>query len=336
MTGTRTRTPALASRPARPARPPRHAALRRQRGAALLVAMVVLSVVATLAAGMVWQQWKAVQVETAERGRAQSAWILTGALDWARLILREDARSGRATSLNEPWATPLAEARLSTFLAADRDNTADSGPEAFLAGSITDAQSRYNLRNLVADGKVVPAQRAVLQRLCVSAGLDAATASLVADGLQAAMAGEATAPLLPQQFSDLAWLGLDAASIERLATVAVLLPVATPVNLNTASREVLAGVVPGLDLGGADRLVQARVRQPFRTLAEASQVLGAAVPLEGGAVDVKSAYFEVRGRLRLADRVLQEQTLVERRPDLHVVAIQRQRVAELSLGAPAR
>lgn len=320
-----------------PARPPHwRAAPRRQRGAALLVAMVVLSVVATLAAGMVWQQWKAVQVETAERGRAQSAWILTGALDWARLILREDARSGRATSLNEPWATPLAEARLSTFLAADRDNTADSGPEAFLAGSITDAQSRYNLRNLVVDGKVVPAQRAVLQRLCVSAGLDAATASQVADGLQAAMAGEASAPLMPQQLSDLAWLGLDADTIDRLATVVVLLPVATPLNLNTASREVLAGVLPGLDLGGADRLVQARVRQPFRTLAEASQVLGAAVPLEGVAVDVKSAYFEVRGRLRLADRVLEEQTLVARQPDLQVVAIQRHRVAGLSLGTAAR
>ena len=89
------------------------------RGAALLVAMVLLTVVATLASGMVWQQWKGVEVESAERSRVQTTWVLQGALDWARLILREDARSGRATSLNEPWATPLAEARLSTFLAAD-------------------------------------------------------------------------------------------------------------------------------------------------------------------------------------------------------------------------
>ena len=65
-------------------------------------------------------------------------------------------------------------------------------------------------------------------------------------------------------------------------------------------------------------------------------MLGAAVPLEGGAVDVKSAYFEVRGRLRLADRVLEEQTLVERQADLRVVAIQRQRVAGLSLAQAPR
>lgn len=304
------------------------------RGAALLVAMVLLSVVATLAAGMVWQQWKAVQVETAERARVQTAWILAGALDWARLILREDARSGRATSLNEPWATPLAEARLSTFLAVDRDNNADEGPDAFLSGAIGDAQARYNLRNLVVDGKVVPAQLAILQRLCASAGVDAATASLLADGLRLAATDEATAPLEPVQWADLAWLGVDAASLLRLQTVAVLLPVATPVNINTASREVLAGVMAGLDLGGADRLVQSRSRQPFRTLAEAGQVLGAAVPLIERDVDVKSAYFEIRGRLRLDQRAQEVMTLVERQPDLRVVAIGRQRLIALSPAAP--
>jgi len=306
------------------------------RGAALLVAMVLLTVVATLAAGMVWQQWKAVQVETAERSRAQTIWILQGALDWSRLILREDARSGRPTSLSEPWATPLAEARLSTFLAADRDNnTADDGPEAFLAGGISDAQARYNLRNLLADGKVVPAQLAILRRLCSSVGLGVDTASLVAEGLLASsLAADASAPLPPQQFADLAWLGLDAAALERLALVTVLLPVATPVNLNTASREVLAGVVAGLDLGGADRLVAARARRAFRSLADATEVLGRGVTLGERDVDVKSAFFEVRGQLRLDKRVLEEQTLVERRSGLEVVAIQRLRRAALL--APGR
>ena len=310
---------------------------RPTRGAALLVAMVLLSVVATLAAGMVWQQWKAVQVETAERARAQTHWILTGALDWARLILREDARSGKATSLNEPWATPLAEARLSTFLAADRDNNADAeaaGPDAFLAGTIADAQARYNLRNLIVDGKVVPAQRSILQRLCASAGVDAAVADQLADGLLAAATGEATAPLPPQRWADLAWLDVDATSLQRLAGFAVLLPRPTPVNLNTATREVLAAVIAGLDLGGADRLVQQRARQPFRNLGEAGNVLGAAVPLVPRDVDVKSSFFEIRGRLRLEQRGQEELTLVERQPDLRIVAIDRQRIVGLGTPGP--
>ncbi len=127
------------------------------------MAMVILTLVATLAAGMVWQQWRAVEVESAERARAQAAWILNGAHDWARLILREDSRSPGVDHLGEPWAVPLAEARLSTFLAADRSNTTDDGPEAFLSGSIADAQARYNLRNLVdQEGKPDPKQLRVL------------------------------------------------------------------------------------------------------------------------------------------------------------------------------
>jgi general secretion pathway protein K len=305
--------------------------------------MVLLTVVATLASGMVWQQWKGVQVEAAERSRIQSGWILQGALDWARLILREDARSGHATSLNEPWATPLAEARLSTFLATDSaHNGDDDGPEAFLAGSIIDAQSRYNLRNLVVDGKLVPAQRDKLLRLCASAGVGADIGALLASGMVAATAPAAAAssadssgnagntPLAPQQLADLAWLGLDATTIARLASVVVLLPVPTPINLNTASREVLAGVITGLDLGSADRLVQSRLRQPFKTVADAGAVLGSGLTLEPRDVDVKSAFFEVSGRLRLEQRVLSETTLVERRGGLEVVAIQRQRQAGLS------
>ena len=308
-----------------------HPPRRPPGGAALLVAMVLLTLVATMASAMVWQQWKGVQVESSERARVQTGWILQGAQDWARLILREDARSGRATALTEPWATPLAEARLSTFLAADRNTTTDDGPEAFLAGAITDAQSRYNLRNLVDNGKLLPTQVTVLQRLCASIGLGADVATLLANGLLAASVGtDAVAPLAPQQLADLVWLGLDADTVGRLGAVAVLLPVRTAVNLNTAPREVLAAVITGIDLGGADRLLQARQRQPFRSVDEANTVLGKTITLQPGVVDVKSAFFEVRGRLRLDHRVLNEQTLVERKPGLEVVSIQRQRQVGLS------
>ncbi|MFX7895070.1 hypothetical protein ABTK48_20365, partial [Acinetobacter baumannii] len=78
-------------------------------------AMIIVTLIASLAAGMVWQQYRAVQIEAADRARAQSTWILQGALDWARLILQEDAKQNRNKAvdhLGEPWAVPLAEARL--------------------------------------------------------------------------------------------------------------------------------------------------------------------------------------------------------------------------------
>ncbi|MEY2891246.1 MAG: ral secretion pathway protein, partial [Pseudomonadota bacterium] len=290
-----------------PRRPP-FAPRQCQRGAALLLAMILVTLVTTLAAGMVWQQWRAVQVEAAERARSQSAWILSGALDWARLILREDARSGGADDLTEPWATALAEIRLSTFLAADKNNNADdSGPDAFLSGSITDAQARYNLRNLIVVDKLAPAELLVLERLLDGAGLPRKWALQIGQGLlDATLAntnGQATTddsnpPLLPQSVAQLAWFGLDAEGLQRLAPLVVLLPQRTPINLNTASREVLAAVI-NTDLSSAERLVQVRQRSPYKDLPGAAAQLPATAVLDPDHVDVKSSFFEVRGRLRL-------------------------------------
>jgi type II secretory pathway component PulK len=101
--------------------------------------MLTVTLVATLAATALWQQWRSVEVEAAERTRVQSTWLLTGALDWARLILRQDASAGGADHLAEPWAVPLQEARLSTFLSMD-SSSADADRDAFLSGQITDLQ----------------------------------------------------------------------------------------------------------------------------------------------------------------------------------------------------
>ena len=313
--------------------PPATARRRRrgQAGAALLVAMILVTVVSTLAAGMVWQQWRAVEIEAAERARSQSAWILNGALDWARLILREDGRTGQSDHLGEPWSVPLAEARLSTFLAAERSENADDGPEAFLSGDIADAQSRYNLRKLItAEGKVDPAQLAVLQRLMASAALSQGLANQIAGGLQQALAQppDAQAPLMPRGIEQLGWLGVDEAARAKLAPWVVLLPDAnTKVNLNTAPREVLAAVI-GVDVASAQRLVIAREQSPFKDTAQASQLLpasGSTAP-KFGDTDVRTSYFEVRSRLRLGDQVLEERSLVFRDGSNNVQALRRQRV----------
>jgi general secretion pathway protein K len=306
----------------------------RERGAALLTAMIIVALVATLATSMVWQQWRAVEVETAERARAQSAWILAGALDWARLILREDARAGGPDHLGEPWSVPLAEARLSTFLAADRNNTEDA-PDAFLSGQITDAQARYNLRNLIDDqGKVVEIELRTLQRLCEMAGVAPEVATRLATGLRDALARETTAsgsvgadaPLVPRTVAQLAWLGVDPEAVSRLRPFVTLLPERKPLNLNTAEREVIAATIEGLDLGSAERLVQSRQRNPLRNLEEARKVLPTGVQLESSRVGISSNYFEVQGRLRLGERVLEQRSLVQRQ-GLEIVQLRRERVS---------
>ncbi len=323
---------------------------RDQRGAALLTAMMIVALVTTLAAAMIWQQWRAIQVETAERARAQSAWILAGALDWARLILREDAKSvgtnGMSVDhLGEPWAVPLAEARLSTFLAADKSDT-DDAPDAFLSGAITDAQARYNLTNLVVNGAVDPVELATLQRLCATVGVSADVATRIAAGLRdaapppapAAASAAASAPvvelpppaanppLMPHSIRQIAWFGIDAESIKTLEPYIVLLPERTFVNANTAAREVLVAAIPELDLATAERLIQARQRSPFRSNVDVATLAPSLPKTSFERISTGSSFFEVRGRLRLGDVVLEQLSLVQRK-GITVVVIHRERVS---------
>ncbi|HEX5354976.1 MAG TPA: type II secretion system minor pseudopilin GspK [Aquabacterium sp.] len=313
-----------------------------QRGAALLMAMVIVTLVATLAASMVWQQWRATQVEGAERIRTQASWVLSGALDWARLILREDAKStDKSDHLGEPWAIPLAEARLSTFLASDSNNNsadAEDAPEAFLSGKVEDAQAKYNLRRLLAStGDVDPEEVKVLKRLLESLSMSPSLADGIAESLRKSVLavaslsdpdalnklggeqGRAQAPLVPQTFDQILWLGLDAGTLERLRPYVTLLPNnESTVNINTAAKEVIAAVVPGLDLARAARIVQARQRKPFKddlsgNSGAFTEVVGKVSPdWDVKRLSIRSDYFEVRGRLRFEDNIIEQRHLVER------------------------
>ena len=294
--------------------------LARQRGAALLAAMLTVTLVATFAAAALWQQWRAVEVETAERARLQSAWILVGALDWSRLILREDAITGGADHLAEPWAVPLQEARLSTFLAADRnvaqvDDASTDTTDAFLSGQITDLQARLNLTNLIEGDKVQASALRQFSRLFARLGLPPQQLDQLVQALREARSSpgaDSSAPLLPPTLAQLGWLGLPPATVAVLAPHVTLLPARTPVNLNTADVDVLASAIDGLDMAGAQKLVQARQARHFRVLTDASDQLGASIDLNADDHAIASRYFEVRGRLRLGATMVDERSLVMR------------------------
>ena len=316
---------------------PSRAGSQRQAGAAILTAMLTVVLVATLAATALWQQWRGIEIEAAQRTRVQSAWVLTGALDWARLILREDARKGGADHLAEPWAVPLEQARLSTFLAADRSDAlaADAAQEAFLSGRIIDLPSRLNVSNLLLDGKVHAPSLLAFSRLFELLGLsDRELADLVSnlklaqgDALArgpgiAALAAPTTAnqpafaanaPLWPQDLAQLAWLGLSARSLVLLQPFVTVLPVRTPVNLNTAPVEVVYACIEDFELADAHRLVAARTVTHLATLDDAAKAGGnAAARFDAAQHSVATRFFEIIGRLQVAQDGVVEQTLVQR------------------------
>ena len=285
--------------------------------------MLTVALVASLAAGALWQQWRSVEVEAAERARVQSLWVLTGALDWARLILREDARSGGADYLSEPWAVPLEEARLSTFLAADKNSAPDddaSASQTFLSGLITDLQARLNVTNLVDNAKVSEPSLKAFAKLFELLGLPRGELTTLAENLRLALDTDPendAARWRPCCRSGLtSWSGWACrrASLAVLRPYITLLPVRTPVNLNTASATVLSACIPSLDMAQAQRLVNTRQANHFRTLAEVTAQLGqtAVPPLNDAQHSVNSRFFEVQGRLRLDQTVVEEHSVVQR------------------------
>lgn len=98
----------------------------------------------------------------------------------------------------------------------------------------------------------------------------------------------------------------------KLSPHLVLLPRRTSVNLNTASKEVIAAIIPDLDLASAQRLVQVRQRTPLKTLDALVTILGRPLPSNLQGLDVRSNYFEIVGSLRLDELIVSQRSLVER------------------------
>ena len=302
----------------------------RQRGAALLAAMLTVALVATLAAGAMWQQWRAVETEGAERQQVQARWLLLGALDWARIILREDARADSANNntsvdhLAEPWAVPLQQVKLSTFLSALPDGVSNSEDESlsdqvFLSGQITDLQSRLNVMGLLNGDKIEPVMQLAFERLFDALGLPQDQLQRMLKNLQATQPGTASQGtpadmlLMPQRVSQLTWLGLTPQSLNQLQNHITLLPIRAPVNVNTASAEVLYASIPGLSLAQAQGLVQQRARSHWSSLEDFKKALGRNNDSVGDSThSVNTKFFEVFGRLRMPQASLVERSVVQR------------------------
>ena len=112
-----------------------------------------------------------------------------------------------------------------------------------------------------------------------------------------------------------------------LGTGSIALASGTTLNINTASAQTLMASMPRLDMAQAQRLVTERERTPFKNLADASSLLPALVgQLADSQHGTRSRFFEVRGRLRLDDAIIEERSLVVR-DNLDVRVFWRERIA---------
>jgi general secretion pathway protein K len=302
--------------------------LHCQRGVAVITALLLTTLAVTIVASLFWAQQVQVRSMENQRLHLQTKWILRGALDWAGLVLRQDANDNQTTNLNQVWATPLAETRLDQYI--ERERVQGEVFDATLSGSIVDATSRYNLTNLASKRQVEEAQVGIYKTILTNLRLDPALAERTAKAVAAAQVIDASggapptpgppvadsgAPVRLTQLDDLLTIpGYTVEVVEKLREFVIVLPEATHVNVNTAAPEVLSAVVKDFSLAEANSLVARRKTAPWLNIGQFGTETRDKVPIEG-AIAVQSNYFLVRSRVRLDRAALDAEALISRSND---------------------
>jgi general secretion pathway protein K len=287
------------------------------------MALFVATLATLIVSGLFWQQFVLLRTIENQQLIVQSRVLMAGALDWARAMLREDLMRSSHDGLDEFWAKGLAETRLDQL-----GESSTLAAQASIAGSIEDAQSRFNLRNLTGDdGQIVERELEALKRLCDLLGVPTVNAELIALRMKEAFApdsddGKAGAraatgrPLPPVLSTDIAAIpGISAEAGAALAPYLVVLDGnKTRLNVNTAAAEVIAAQI-GISLARARAVVAQRERiSHFVDVGNFRNYVGEGGSAEAGdaSIATTSSYFFVRGQIKLARADIRMEALVRR------------------------
>lgn len=279
----------------------------RQRGMAVIAALLVVVAASALATSVIERQGLLANILITERDRAQAGWLLRGGLDWSRVVLLMDARNSPTTRLDGIWARPIAGLPVGTAEDPDR---------ALFSGQIEDEQSKYNLRNLAEGGRIDPREVQALESLLRWLDIDPDLAGAMARRVAEAQFNEDGPPRAVglRGIDDLRVLeGFTPQVIDALQPYVTVLPVATMVNANTASAEVLGAVVEELGLAGARELVVQRDKGLwFNNRGDFVNRMRSREPDAGKRISVNSNWFRVTGEVTLGSTLVGMRALLHR------------------------
>jgi len=279
----------------------------KQRGMAVIAALLVVVAASALATSIIERQGLLANILISEGDRSQGAWLLRGGLDWSRVILRMDAGNSPTTRPDGIWARPIIGLPIGT----------DEDPErALFSGQIEDEQSKYNLRNLAERAEINQHEVAALEGLLERLGIDRSLAASMAKRVADMQFGNDVSPRAVglRGIDELRVLeGFTPQVIETLQPYLTVLPVATTINANTASAEVLGTAIPELGLAAARELIVQRDRGLWFTnqadFVNRTRNLGQPA---GESVSVKSNWFRVTGEVTVGDTMVSLRALLHR------------------------
>ncbi len=287
----------------------------RSHGAAIVLAMLLAALTATIAATLLWQQQRWINDHEHRRDQVQAQALAMAGVQWARQVVFDNAPANAPVHLRQPWALRLPAIPL------------ENGS---IAGYIVDAQSRINVNNL-GNTASQAVTLAAMTRLFAAQSLPPSLLNAVIDwvdaddritdpgGAEDAWYMAQSTPGLSangpvRRTSELlAVRGGNDVLLNRLRSYVTALDAPTAVNVNTAEPEVLAAIASGLDRAGALALVAKREQLPFASLADfRSRLPRADIIVEDALVDVRSSWFEVSIEARQGDTLARARALLKR------------------------
>jgi general secretion pathway protein K len=271
----------------------------RQGGAAVLVAMLVVAIAALAASSFMFRsrvEWR--RLENLTR-LDQAHWVLRAAQQWGASVLLDDARHSSVDHLGEVWATRLPPVEAEAYR---------------VSGGMEDLEGRFNLNNLVSKGQIDNQQLATFVRLLRTLHLPEILAVAVADWMDADDIPLNTNSVESAYYQSLSTpyraanhplinvnellgvKGVDRNILTVLRPYVTALPTRTPINVNTASPEVLAALVEGLSSEEAYTMAAKRERVYYRNFEDFQQALPNGMTAPAYGVSVSSQYFLVQAR----------------------------------------
>jgi len=293
--------------------------MTRDRGIALLNALIMVAAIAALAAGLMIEAGHSRDRMAHLAGSQQAALHLDAGLLLVDPVLRADwLRAPDIDHLTEPWAR------------APLDADIDRGR---LVARLSDLQGRFNVNSLAnaSDTGAARAFERLLRRLGLPVSLGAEIAGFVQPRGPVRPADYADRPI-PLRVSGGAVERVEALRLvrgmteehyARLVPFVAAMPPRTPLNVNTASAEVLGAVLPAAGPADIERLLAGRAVTPFADMADFEErarrlihprVLARAQAPDGG-FGVSTRWFEARLVLYLDGRAYRRILTIERSPE---------------------
>ncbi len=297
----------------------------RNRGVALITAMLITALASLVAANLAWDNALDVRRTMVLLNSDQAVQVALGAESWVIGILQQDLQDSETDHLGEIWAIQLPGFPI------------DGGD---VTGTIQDLQSRFNINNLIDEnGQVEADSLERFRRLLEALEIDPRFAGLTADWID--LNEEASFPdgaedaiytgILPPyrsanqsltSASELAALeGMDRQTFNVLRPHITALPGRTNINVNTATGAVLQSLDDNMSAVDVEGLIAERETAGFADIQTAFSSL--VTPDVLNTLEETTSYFRLKVVVRIDTVRVTLYSVLQRGPQGSVTPILR-------------